>query len=99
MTNEEKFRCFNFSTNPYEEEARKLWGDNAVDDSNAKLAGISKEQQKALAEKMHSIYRPLAELRHGPPESDEAQAAIKAWYDLLNTGFGRYSPEMFKALG
>lgn len=99
MTNEEKFRGFDFSHNPYEEEARKIWGDKAVDDSNTKIACMSEDKQRALVEEMESIYRRLAALRHGPPESDEAQAAIKAWYDLLNANFSTYSPETFKTLG
>lgn len=99
MTNEEKFRGFDFSHNPYEEEARKIWGDKTVDDSNTKIAGMSEDKQRALVEEMESIYRRLATLRHGPPESDEAQAAIKAWYDLLNANFSTYSPETFKTLG
>lgn len=99
MANEEKFRGFDFSHNPYEEEARKIWGDKAVDDSNTKIACMSEDKQRALVEEMESIYRRLATLRHGPPESDEAQAAIKAWYDLLNANFSTYSPETFKTLG
>lgn len=99
MANEEKFRGFDFSHNPYEEEARKIWGDKTVDDSNTKMAGMSEDKQRALVEEMESIYRRLATLRHGPPESDEAQAAIKAWYDLLNANFSTYSPETFKTLG
>ena len=31
MTNEEKFKGFDFSQNPYEQEARERWGDEAVD--------------------------------------------------------------------
>ena len=43
MSVKEKFRGFDFSSNPYEEEARKRWGDKAVDASKAKLAGLSDE--------------------------------------------------------
>jgi DNA-binding transcriptional MerR regulator len=99
MTNKEKFAGFDFSRNPYEQEARKRWGDAAVNSSNARLTSMSKDRQKALVEEMEEIYRKLAALRHGPPESDEAQAAIKAWYDLLNANFSTYSPETFKTLG
>ena len=31
MSNEEKFEGFDFSHNPYEQEARDRWGDQAVD--------------------------------------------------------------------
>lgn len=99
MTSKEKFRGFDFSHNPYEKEARKRWGDETVDDSKTKLAGMSKEALMALSGEIEAIYTKLATLRHGSPESLEAQAAIKAWYDLLNANFSAYSPETFKALG
>ncbi|TYP57806.1 TipAS antibiotic-recognition protein [Thermosediminibacter litoriperuensis] len=98
MTNKEKFEGFDFSRNPYEQEARELWGDEAVDKANAKIGSISKEQE-AVAKAMNSIYKKLAALRHGSPESEEAQAAIKEWYDFLNNNFGCYSLEAFKGLG
>ena len=48
---------------------------------------------------MNRIYFNLAELRNTSPESDEAQAAIGDWFNLLNTNFGTYSLEAFKGLG
>ncbi|WP_144461643.1 MerR family transcriptional regulator [Siminovitchia fortis] len=99
MTNEEKFQGFDFSHNPYEKEARERWGDEAVDRSNAKLADMSVEERDAMAAKMNDIYRKLAGLRQGAPDSEEAQSAIKDWYDLLNNNFGSYSLEAFKGLG
>ncbi|MGP4078766.1 MerR family transcriptional regulator [Pseudalkalibacillus sp. R45] len=100
MTNKEKFEGFDFSKNPYEKEARERWGDEAVDKSNAKLGNMTEEEQKALGEKTNAIYRNLADLRDTPPESDEAQAAIKEWYVFLNRNFGHhYSLDAFKGLG
>jgi DNA-binding transcriptional MerR regulator len=99
MTNKEKFEGFDFSHNPYEQEARELWGDEAVDKANAKLGNMTKEEQEAMSKEMNSIYQKLASLRNGSPESDEAQAAIKEWYDFLNNNFGNYSLEAFKGLG
>ncbi|KJB88831.1 MerR family transcriptional regulator [Paenibacillus sp. E194] len=98
MTNKEKFQGFDFSHNPYEQEARKRWGDKAVDASNAKVGNMTKEEQTSMGEKMNAIYFHLAELRGTAPESEEAQAGIKQWYDFLNT-MGNYSPEAFKGLG
>ena len=40
MTNEEKFKGFDFSHNPYEQEARDRWGDEAVDKANKKAATV-----------------------------------------------------------
>lgn len=98
MTNKEKFEGFDFSRNPYEQEARERWGDAEVDASNAKLAKLSDAEKKAMGEEMGAIYRRLAELRHGAPDSPEAQEAIGQWYRYLQR-FGTYSIEAFRNLG
>jgi Predicted transcriptional regulators len=98
MTGKQHLEGFDFSRNPYEEEARKLWGDRAVDEANARVGAMSSEEQAAFGEDMYRVYRKLAELRGTDPTSDEAQAAIGEWYELLNR-FGHYTPEMFKGLG
>ena len=86
MSNKEKFEGFDFSHNPYEEEARKRWGDKAVDVSNAKISKMTKEEQHDFSEGFNAIYRRLATLRRLSPESEEAQTGIKEWYDYLKTG-------------
>lgn len=98
MSNKEKFEGFDFTQNPYEQEARERWGDKAVDESNAKIAGMSKKQQDSFSAEMNAIYTKLAALRSIPPHSEEAQAAIKEWYLLLNK-MGNYSLDAFKGLG
>ena len=45
MTNEEKFAGFDFSQNPYEEEARERWGDEAVDRSKAYIESMSEGER------------------------------------------------------
>ncbi|WP_377890562.1 MerR family transcriptional regulator [Alkalihalobacillus sp. R86527] len=95
MTNEEKFEGMNFDHNPYEEEARRRWGDEKVDESKGKIKGMSKEK---LSEDWDAIYTRLAKLRHGSPDSAEAQEAIHEWYEFLNN-FGDYSYEAFRGLG
>ncbi|PGS06120.1 MerR family transcriptional regulator [Bacillus pseudomycoides] len=94
MTNKEKFEGFDFSQNPYEQEARERWGDEAVDKANKTAAGMPKEKQ----EEFNGIYRKLATLRNGAPDSKKAQEAIQEWYDYLQN-FGQYSLETFKGLG
>ncbi|MBE1553059.1 MerR family transcriptional regulator [Sporosarcina limicola] len=94
MTNKEKFTGFDFSKNPYENEARERWGDKAVNQSNKKMLGFGEGMQ----DEMNRIYFKLAELRHLSPESDEAQEAIGEWYVFLNK-IGNYSLEAFKGLG
>lgn len=93
MTNEERFKGFNFSEgNAYEAEARERWGDEAVDRANEKV------DHDAFGEEMNRIYFKLAALRHVDPTSDEAQEAIDEWYVLLNK-MGDYSLEAFAGLG
>jgi len=95
LTNEEKFKGFDFSENPYEQEARERWGDKAVDVSQKKVAQFGQEIQ----EEMNRIYFNLAELRNTLPSSDDAQEAIGDWFNMLNNNFGTYSLEAFKGLG
>jgi len=94
MSNTEKFEGFNFSHNPYEQEARQKWGDKAVDEANQKVKNMSDFDQ----EQFNSIFRKLAEIRHLAADSTEAQTAIKQWYVMLNE-IGHYSLEAFKGLG
>lgn len=100
MSNKEKFTGFDFGDNPYEKEARRRWGDDAVEKSNAKIYGMSGAEREAMGDKMNAIYRRLAALRDTPPESDDAQTAIKEWHDFLNQNTGHhYSLDAFKGLG
>ncbi|MFE6079104.1 MerR family transcriptional regulator [Paenibacillus sp. NPDC057886] len=98
MTAKEQFEGFDFSHNPYEQEARERWGDQTVDQANQKIQSQSPEKQKALSDQMNSIYTRLAAIRHTDPTSAEAQAGISEWYGYLNN-MGNYSPEVFRALG
>lgn len=98
LSEKEKFEGFDFSNNPYEQEARDRWGDQAVDESNDKINKMSKDKQKALGDEFDAIYKRLATLRHQSPDSDEAQAGIDEWYVYLNK-LGNYSLDAFKGLG
>ncbi|GAA0603635.1 MerR family transcriptional regulator [Virgibacillus siamensis] len=98
MSNKEKFEGFDFSHNPYEQEARERWGDKAVDESNAEINSMSQDEKKAFEDEFNAIYRDLAVIRHEAPESDAAQAGIEKWYHFLNR-MGSYSLDAFKGLG
>ncbi|NIK79139.1 DNA-binding transcriptional MerR regulator [Paenibacillus castaneae] len=98
MTNEQKFEGFDFNSNPYEQEARERWGNEAVEESKAKMGRMSKQEQEDMTKGMNAIYTKLASLRSERPDSDEAQAAIHEWFVFLN-GMGSYSLEAFKGLG
>ncbi|MDV2682942.1 MerR family transcriptional regulator [Alkalihalophilus lindianensis] len=94
MTKKERFEGFDFSDNPYEQEARERYGDHAVDEANKKAKGFSKEKQ----DEINNLYRELAAIRHLDPSTDEAQEAIGKWFTLLNK-IGTYSLDAFKGLG
>lgn len=94
MTNEEKFKGFDFSHNPYEEEAREKWGDKAVDQANEKTKNMTTFDQ----ERFNEIFRRLAEVRHLSPDSEEVQERIQEWFQYLNK-IGNYSLNAFKGLG
>lgn len=99
MTNEEKFKGFDFGSNPYEQEARERWGDKAVDESNAKMEKLKQDgKMQAFQDEMNELYRKLASVRHDDPSSEASQEAIGQWFTLLNQ-MGSYSLEAFKGLG
>ncbi|PIC65043.1 MerR family transcriptional regulator [Sporosarcina sp. P13] len=91
MTNEEKFKGFDFAKNPYEEEAKARWGKKAVEQTNSQFT-------KEIQEDMNRIYYKLADIRHLEADSIEAQEAIEEWFLLLNR-IGSYSLDAFKGLG
>lgn len=99
LTDKEKFEGFDFSNNPYEDEARKRWGNEAVDRSNQALANMLPEGQKRLGEQMEALFRKLAAMRHQDPATEEVQRAIGEWHAFLNGMDYAYSPEAFKGLG
>lgn len=100
MTNKEKFEGFDFSQNPYEQEARERWGDEVVDKANATIKSLSKDEQKVMSEEFNDLYKRIAAVRHESPNSTEAQTVIREWYHLLNNTTGyHYSLDAFKGLG
>lgn len=100
MSNTEKFEGFDFSTNPYEEEARARWGGETVEKSRMKLDSLGKEGRQEMGEAMNALFAGLAALRKGDPASEEAQAAMAELYGFFNGSFGvHYGPEAFAGLG
>ncbi|PIC75908.1 MerR family transcriptional regulator [Sporosarcina sp. P19] len=94
MSNKEKFTGFDFSHNPYEQEAREKWGDKAVDEANEKAKNMTAFDQ----EKFNEVFRSLAAIRHLSPDSKEVQEKITKWHLFLNE-MGNYSLDAFKGLG
>lgn len=100
MTQKEKFAGFIMGDNPYEEEARRLWGDKAIDESNAKISSMSPQEQKQVVEGMEELFRELGKIRFEQPDSKIAQDAMDHMYQFFNKNFGyQYSLEAFAGLG
>lgn len=100
MTPKEKFNGFDLSYNPYEEEARSLWGNEAVDRSKDHFAAMSSDEQTAIAKGMDDLFIELAAIRMEDPDSEMVQTAMDKMYRYFNTNFGcQYSLEAFKGLG
>lgn len=100
MTTEEKFNGFDFSKNPYEKEARRLWGDEAVEKSSARIQALPEAGKKAVAEQMDNLFRELAALRGKDPAGEAAQQAMEKMFRYFNDNFGNiYTPQAFGGLG
>ena len=100
MTDKEKFQGFDFSSNPYEQEARQRWGDEAVDKSNRKLGAMSASEKQKMGDTMNGLFEKLGGLRHEAPDSPAVQNAVAELYTFFNGGFGiHYTPEAFAGLG
>lgn len=91
MSNEEKFKGFDFTSNNYEQEAKEKWDNEAVEQTKKKLNPFNQQR-------FNEIYRHLATLRHLSPDHRDAQQGIEEWFNYLNT-IGNYSTEAFAALG
>lgn len=100
MTQKEKFKGFDLSHNPYEEEARLLWGNDAVDQSKAHIKEMPTTQQKEISKGMEDLFIELSAIRTEAPDSDLAQKAIDKLYHFFNQNFGyQYSLEAFAGVG
>ena len=100
MSQSEKFAGLSFEGNPYEEEARALWGNEAVDKNERHLAGLSAGERADVTAKMNALYAKLAALRGGAPDSEETQKLIHKMYGFFNNSFGiHYTIEAFAGLG
>ncbi|MHB1453785.1 MAG: MerR family transcriptional regulator [Saccharofermentanales bacterium] len=95
MKDKEKFAGFDFTKkDPYEKEARALWGDKTVDGSSKLIKAFGQE----YADEVNDIYRNLSAIRTQPADSPEAQTEITRWFDTLNR-IHTYTLDMFEGLG
>lgn len=100
MSLTEKFGGFDMNSNPYEEEARRLWGDETVDKSNAYISSLTVEEKESIAKGMDNLFNQLASIRNENPASETAQKAMEEMYRHFNKNFGyQYTPEAFAGVG
>lgn len=100
MTMKEKLEDFDFTNNPYEEEAIRLWGKEKVEQSKYYILNLSKQDQDEITNKMNQLFKDLAKIKNEDPESEIAQREIDKMYEQMNANFGyHYSIEAFKNLG
>ncbi|MGI6711505.1 MAG: MerR family transcriptional regulator [Bacillota bacterium] len=100
MSMKEKFGGFDMTNNPYEEEARRLWGNEAVDKSNDYISSLSEQEKASVAQGMDNLFCELAAIRNENPASDIVQKAMEKMYCYFNKNFGyQYTPEAFAGVG
>lgn len=100
MSDEKRFKNLDLRQNPYEEEAKKLWGEKAVSQSQARLNKLSQAEQGDVAQGMEELFVRLAALQEEDPAGEAAQKAMAEMYAFYNENFGyHYSYEAFRGLG
>lgn len=96
MNEKEKFTGFNFKSNPYQQEARKLWGDKSINYLNA----LGSDQLDALSSHMDALFKQLSKVSNLQPNNPIVQDEIGKMYNFFNTKFGyHYTPEAFAGVG
>lgn len=104
MSNEEKFKAFKESLIAenevkYGEEIREKYGDKTVDESNAKLRGMSKEDYAAMEKLGNEIFDLLPKaIETGDPTSEIAQELAEKHKEWLTFSWASYSKEAHKGL-
>lgn len=99
MSDKEKFECFkqemiDKNEKEYGEEARKKYGDSAVDASNKRIKGMSREQYEAVEKLSAELNETLkAAFAQGDPASELAQRACALHKQWLCVYWEHYSPE------
>jgi hypothetical protein len=104
MTDEEKFEAFkqnliDENERKYGAEARSLYGNEAVDASNAKLKAMTKEQldrTEALSREVNEAIKAAFET--GDPAGELARKACELHKQWLMCYWKTYSPEAHKGV-
>lgn len=105
MSDKEKFEGFkqtliDDNEKKYGAEIRQKYGDEAVDKSNAKLKGITKEQCDEAERLLKEFEATLAKaFENGDPSGKDAQKACDLHKQWLCVFYHAYSKEYHKRLG
>ncbi|MFC7686003.1 MerR family transcriptional regulator [Ureibacillus sp. GCM10028918] len=104
MSNEEKFKAFKENLiagneQQYGKEIREKYGDKTVDESNAKLRGMSKEDYEAMENLGNEIFELLQKaVETGDPSLEIAQHLAAKHKEWLTYSWPSYSKEAHKGL-
>ncbi|MCA1060592.1 MerR family transcriptional regulator [Rossellomorea aquimaris] len=104
MTDKEKFEGFKEkmvedNEQKYGKEAREKYSDKKVDESNARVMNMSKEEHERVTELQQEIKRTLGEaFQKGDPASGEAQKAADLHRQWITFYWGHYSKEAHAGL-
>jgi len=99
LTDEELYEGFTEEQRErYPREARQLYGEELVEESEQRVRRMSKEQWKALKDEGEAVNRELARLMERPPEDPQVQASIARHYAMIEN-FYPVSAEMYRGLG
>lgn len=105
MSDKEKFEGFKKNLvkqneEKYGKEIREKYGNNQVDESNAKMLGLSEEEYKNMEQLASDIIEKLKEaMEENDPSGEKAQEACGLHKKWLGYSWNFYSKEAHRGLG
>lgn len=99
--NKMDFKPFDTSKlDEYAKEAKERWGDSAAyQESARKTKNYTKEDWNMANEQMTSVFAEFGKLKELPPESPDAQMAVKKLQDLISQFYYACDKEVLAGLG
>lgn len=84
----------------YADEAKARWGDTAAwQEYERKTRGKSAEHLQETGADLMALFASLGRIRHLPPESEEAQRAVRRIQDFITENYYACTDEIFSSLG
>lgn len=89
-----------FAANPYEAEARRRWGDQAVDDSKERMKNLTPEQIERLRSGFGEVHERIETLmaEGAPVEDERVQDAVQSHHEIVSLAW-EPSREAYVGLG